>query len=163
MKKTGLIVGLFASLILLASCSTSKQARGYLADLNGTWVLQNVTTEGITGKVKVTVLNEANSNCFNGSVWEFNNNNNLGTYTISQSTDGCSPLSRYFRFSIYEPKDQPKMLQLKRLDSKRNEIDENSGGFRFYISELNKNAMTIKSAIDLSNKPAFIVYTFTKK
>ena len=162
MKKTSSVLCLLMSIIILASCSSSKQARNYSSTINGNWTLQSVSTEGISGKIKAQLFNEANSACFNGSSWKFNNDNNLGSYTINQNSNDCASSTRIIRWSIYEPAGQPKSLQFKRLDNKKNEIDENKGGFRFVIVEINKTAMTLRSELTFEGKPAAFVYNFTR-
>ena len=85
MKKANLIFNLLIIIYLLASCATSKEARTYKKTIDGNWQLQTVVTEGIMGKVKVQLFNEAEFNCFVGSSWSFNQNNSLGTYDISKN------------------------------------------------------------------------------
>jgi len=48
----------------LYSCSSSKEARGIKSNINGNWILQTVTADGITGIVKTKVFNEAEFGCF---------------------------------------------------------------------------------------------------
>ena len=162
MKKTSSILYLLMTILLLSSCATSKQARNYSSTINGNWTLQNVSTEGISGKIKAQLFNEASSTCFNGSSWKFNNDNNLGSYTISANGSDCAANTRLIRWSIYEPAGQPKSLQFKRLDDKKNEIDENKGGFRFTIVEIGKTSMILRSELTFEGKPAAFVYNFTR-
>lgn len=148
--------------ILLASCATSKQARQYTSTVNGNWQLQTVTTEGISGKVKIELFNEADFNCFVGSSWVFYSRNNLGSYAIQKNAGECAAIKREYRWSIYEAPGEPQMLQFKRLDSKLKEIDENGGGFRFSIEQLDGQVMRLKSKINFEGKPAAIVYNFIR-
>lgn len=148
--------------ILLASCATSKEARKDTSSLNGNWQLQTVTTEGISGKIKMELFNEADFNCFIGSSWEFKSRNNLGAYTIQKNAGECAAIRREFRWSVYEATGEPRKLQFKRLDSKLKEIDENGGGFRFVIEELNKEQLTLKSQINFEGKPAAVIYRFVR-
>jgi hypothetical protein len=145
----------------LVSCSMSKEARTYRNAIAGKWQLKTIVSEGISGSVKTVLFDEADFNCFIGSNWSFTNNNSLGSYTISASA-GCNPLKRDFRWSIFEAKDEPKLLQFKRLDSKLKEIDANSSGFRFTIVELTGTTMKLKSDITFEGKPAAFVYNFVR-
>ena len=145
----------------LASCSTSKEARNIRKDISGKWQLQTIVSEGISGKIKTVLFDEADFNCFIGSNWSFVNNNSLGSYAIAASA-GCNPVTRDFRWSVYEAKDEPKLLQFKRLDSKLKEVDANSGGFRFTIVELTSSQMKLKSDITFEGKPAAFVYNFVR-
>ncbi len=40
--------------LVFTSCSVSKQARTYENNINGTWQLQTVETEGIKGQIKAS-------------------------------------------------------------------------------------------------------------
>jgi hypothetical protein len=149
-------------ILLLSACSTSKEARSYKKKANGSWQLQTIVSEGITGKVKVQLFNEADFNCFVGSSWRFNSRNNLGTYTLAKNAGECAAIRREVRWSIYEAAGQPALFQFKRLDAKLKEIDENSGGFRFTIIQLDDKTMKLKSDIIFEGKPAAFVYNFIK-
>ncbi|MEO6538044.1 MAG: lipocalin family protein [Ferruginibacter sp.] len=162
MKRTSLLLTSFIFIILFTSCATSKEARNYKKSINGRWQLQTVVTEGITGKIKAKVFNEADFNCFVGSNWSFNQNNALGSYTIAKNGGECVAVKRDIRWSVYETKDQPTLLQFKRLDNKLKEIDENSGGFRFTIVKVDNVSMQLRSDITFEGKPASFIYNFVK-
>ncbi|MFT3909149.1 MAG: lipocalin family protein [Ferruginibacter sp.] len=162
MKKTAIILQLFFATILLASCSTSKEARSYKKTIDGSWQLKTVVTEGIMGKIKAEIFNEADFNCFIGSTWKFNSNNNLGSYTISKNEDACTGIKRDIRWSIYEPSGEDKQLQFKRLDTKLKEIDGSATGFRFKIIQMDANTMQLRSDFTFENKPASFVYNFVR-
>lgn len=161
MKKNYLLAPLLA-IILFASCATSKEARTYKSSINGNWQLQTVTTEGINGKIKMELFNEADFNCFIGSSWTFKSQNSLGKYAIQKNSGECAAITREFRWSIYEAPGEPKLFQFKRLDSKLKEIDENGGGFRFTIDQVGPQNMMLRSAITFEGKPASIVYNFIR-
>lgn len=163
MKKTPwILVQLMFVVMLLAACSTSKEARTYKKTINGNWQLQTVVSEGIMGKIKAQVFNEADFNCFVGSSWNFNSYNSLGSYTVAQNATECTAVKRNIRWSIYEADGQPKTFQFKRLDDKLKEIDENNGGFRFTIVQLDQHNMQLKSDIMFEGKPASFVYNFVR-
>jgi CRISPR/Cas system-associated endoribonuclease Cas2 len=161
MKKLCLLAGIVLSVLLLVSCATSKEARTYKKSINGNWQLQTVVSEGIAGKIKAEVFNEADFNCFVGSSWSFNQVNSLGSYTINQNGNECVAIKREFRWSIFEAEGQPKLFQFKRLDEKLKEIDE-GGGFRFTIVQLDNNTMQLKSDISFEGKPAAFIYNFVR-
>jgi hypothetical protein len=50
MKKICFVLSLFSLILLIGSCSSSKEARNYKKTVNGNWQLQTVVSEGITGK-----------------------------------------------------------------------------------------------------------------
>ncbi len=159
MKKTALLLTLIVC--LFTSCSSSKEARTYKKTINGNWQLQTVTTEGIMGKVKVLLFNEADFNCFIGSSWKFNDANSLGSYDISKNGTECDAVKRDIRWTIYEAPNEPKLLQFKRLDEKLKTMDDGAG-FRFTIVQLDNNKMQLRSNITFENKPATLVYNFVK-
>lgn len=152
----------FLLLMIVYSCSVSKEARGLKKQINGNWLLQTISTEGITGKVTATVFKEAPFNCFVGSSWNFISNNSMGSYNINASGKECSSVSRLIRWSIYEPKGVIKQFQFKRLDDKKNAMDTDEG-FRLEIAGLTDNTMQLKSHITFEGKPATYVYNFVKK
>ncbi len=158
-KISGLFV-LCAALFLFTACSVSKEARTMKSTINGTWTLQTVDVQGINAKFKATVFNEADYNCFIGSVWTFISNNSMGTYTLSAAA-GCPAITRNIRWSVYEPKGEEKRFQFKKLDEKKNPLDNNDG-FRLGVNAITDNSMQLTSAITFEGKPATIVYNFVK-
>ena len=161
MKKSSLAFNLILVIYLLASCSSSKEARTNKKLIDGNWQLQTIVTEGIMGKVKVQLFNEADFNCFIGSNWSFNNYNQLGTFNISKNANECVAVKRNIRWTIYEAKDEPKLVQFKRLDDKLNPMDDGAG-FRFTIIQLDKNNMQLKSSITFENKLVSLIYNFVR-
>jgi len=147
---------------LLTSCSASKEGRGIKKTINGNWVLQTITTEGITGVAKTKVFNEAEFGCFIGSEWNFISNNSMGSYTIVDTKKECPSIKRFIRWSVYEPKDLPKEFQFKRLDDKKDPMDDNNG-FRLKIAQLEKNEMRLRSEITVEGRPAAMIYNFVRK
>lgn len=149
----------FAS--VLASCSVSKEAKKMKNSIDGSWTVQTVTVEGITGTVNATVFNEASFKCFIGSTWTFESNNSTGFYGLQSNGAACPAVKRNIRWSIYEPKDAEKEFQFKRLDDKKNAMD-NGDGYRLQVSMLTETNMQLRSNISFEGKPAAIVYNFTK-
>ncbi|GAB2837939.1 hypothetical protein [Ferruginibacter profundus] len=147
---------------VLGSCSVSNEARGIKKNINGNWVLQTITTEGITGVAKTRIFNEADFGCFIGSEWNFLANNSTGSYTIVDTKKECPAIKRFIRWSVYEPKDLPKEFQFKRLDDKKNPMDDNAG-FRLKIAQLDAAQMKLRSEITFEGRPAAIIYNFVKK
>ncbi len=161
MKKLKYALSFFIGAMLLTSCGASRETIIFKKAIDGNWQLQTVNTDGISGKVNINLFNEADYNCFAGSAWNFNDRNSLGTYSISKNSNECAGVKRNIRWSIYEPKGEPKLLQFKRLDDKLNALD-NGDGYRFTIVKLDKTSMQLKSNISFENKPAFVIYNFVK-
>ena len=156
-----LLIMLLVIILIFVSCSSSKQARTYQKTIDGNWQLQTVVTEGIAGKIKIQLFNEADFNCFIGSNWNFNNYNNLGTYSIGSGTAECATIKRNIRWTVYEAPNEPKLFQFKRLTDKLKEVDDGAG-FRFNIVQLDANTMQLRSTITFEGKPASLIYNFVR-
>lgn len=150
------------AIIIFSSCSTSKEARSFKRDIKGDWVLQTVTAEGITGVVKTTIFNEADLGCFIGSEWNFIPNNSMGSYTLVDKSKSCTELKRLIRWSIYEPENAAKQFQFKRLDDKKNTMD-NGDGYRLTVVEVNDNNFKLRSDVNVDGKAGALIYNFVKK
>ena len=149
------------SIVVLASCSVSKEARSIRKSINGNWILQTVTLEGITGVTKTTVFNEADLSCFIGSEWNFISNNSMGSYNLIDKNKNCTPLKRFIRWSIYEPENAAKEFQFKRLDDKKNAMD-NGDGYRLTVMEHGDNNLKLRSSVSVDGKSGAIIYNFVK-
>jgi len=163
MKIFNTITTVLAVLFILAlsSCTVSKQASSMKQQINGRWMLQSITTEGISGKVTATLFNEASFNCFVGSSWNFVSNNSTGSYQINQSGTECYATNRHIRWSIYEPKGAIKEFQFKKLDA-NNKSSDNDEGYRMEVVQLNNTTMQLKSHITFEGKDAAYIYNFVK-
>ncbi|MFT3679945.1 MAG: lipocalin family protein [Ferruginibacter sp.] len=148
--------------VLFTACAGSKEARTMKSSINGTWTLETIAIEGDNSILNVKVFNEADNTCFIGSNWTFMGNNGTGTYTLPQGKGECNTLTRKIHWSIYEPKDEEKRFQFKRLDDKGKPLDDNNG-YRLTVRSLSDNDMKLVSQITYKNKPVSIVYNFVKK
>jgi hypothetical protein len=164
MKLKPAFCGIITALAIMAftSCSVSKEARSIKKSINGNWVLQTVTAEGITGVVKTTIFNEADLSCFIGSEWNFVSNNSMGSYNIVDKSKNCTPVKRLIRWSVYEPENAPKQFQFKRLDDKKNAMD-NGDGYRLTVVEHGENNLKLRSEIAVDGKAGAIIYNFVKQ
>ncbi|MBK8611304.1 MAG: hypothetical protein IPL84_15535 [Chitinophagaceae bacterium] len=158
---TGLIITVSIA-ITLCACSVSNEARGMKREINGSWVLQTIVTEGITGIAKTTIFNEAEFGCFIGSEWNFINNNSMGSYELVDRSIGCVPLTRLIRWTIYEPDGLDKEFQFKRLDDRKNAMD-NGDGYRLKITQLENGNMKLRSELVFDGHPGAVIYNFVKK
>ncbi len=148
-------------IIVLGSCSGSKEARTIKKSINGNWVLQTVTVEGIAGVVKTTVFNEADLSCFIGSEWNFISNNSMGSYALVDKSKNCAQVKRFIRWSIYEPENAAKEFQFKRLDDKKNAMD-NGNGYRLTVIEHGDTNLKLRSDLVFEGKKSAIIYNFVK-
>ena len=155
----GVIVVLLS---FLTACSVSKEGRSMKKTINGDWTLQTINVEGINSKFTAKVFNEADFNCFIGSNWNFISNNSMGSYTLAVNSTSCPAVTRLIRWSVYEPKDAEREFQFKRLDDKKDPMDDNNG-YRLSVTSLSDDAMQLKSSISFEGKPGSIIYNFVKK
>lgn len=160
-KKASHWIGLIVMIFLFTGCATSKQARSIKHTINGTWELQTINFQGMGGKVKAYVFNEADVNCFIGSTWNFIANNSMGTYELAFS-QSCPAVKRNIRWSVYEAENEAKQLQFKRLDNGKKSMDDKDG-FRLSVTAITETTMQLISAVDFEGKQVAIVYNFVKK
>ncbi len=164
MKLRSVVCSMITAFLIIAfsACSVSKEARTMKKTINGDWILQTIITEGITGVAKTKVFNEAEFSCFIGSEWNFISNNSMGSYSIVDKSKDCTPLKRFIRWSIYEPKDLPKEFQFKRLDDSKNAMD-NGDGYRLTVTEISQNQFKLRSDIAFGGSAGAIIYNFVRK
>ncbi len=162
MNRFKLLAILSLFIVAASSCSMSKEARTYRNQVNGNWQLQTVVSEGIVGSVKVQLLNEAPLSCFVGSQWNFENKTSLGYYSIAQNAGECVAIKRNIRWSIYEAKDEPKLLQFKKVDDRYKAIEEGQAGYRFTILDLQKNSMKLRNDVQFEGKTVSFIFNFVR-
>lgn len=162
MNKLRLLLSALAIIIIATSCSTSKQARAYRSSVDGNWQLQTITTEGIVGKVKSQILDEASLDCFIGTNWRFNRANSLGSYEITKNAGECAAIKRSFRWSITDENGVPKLLQFKKVDNRFRDIEDGKVGYRFTILNIEEKTMQIKNDVTFEGRPASFIYNFIK-
>lgn len=151
-----------AIVMLITSCSVSKDARGKRNLLSGTWTLNDISYENASGNFKSVLFNDADDICFEGSEWFFRDNNSTGHYTIAPSTL-CNGGDRFIRWSVVEREENyTSQLQFKMIDEKNKDISGGLG-YRLNISNLTANEMTLKSNATVDGKVVNVVYSFTKK
>ena len=158
------IFSIVAGTIIIASCSSSKKsiATAKRDDVKGTWVLDNITYNGLPQgqKVKLTLLDEGDENCLKGSTWVFPNNGN-GSYTISQNATGCTAGERNIVWS-YRLENGQTILQYKRLPGgvKAKDISE---GYKFNIVSATDANLSLRSNVAFEGNTISINYSFSKK
>ena len=159
MKRILVIAAILCSaIIMLQSCSATKTAstikRG---NVTGTWVLSNVSYEGVPAIAVRSFLGEASASCFNGSTWSLTNSGN-GSYILSGGAEGCVAKTQSIFWSA-SPADQT--FQFKKLEDgdKAKNVDQ---GYRLVLSSANGDSMVLKSPIEYGNSTAYVVLNFTK-
>lgn len=141
------------------SCGASKTVRESKKTIKGNWTLNSITTSAI-GDIKVSLLNDANKNCFENSTWQFIPNNNTGTYTLSGV--GCDQDQRYFVFTIDEIDETSGLYNflLKPTDRKGKSVTND--GFRLQLTSLSETNMQWQQIANLDGKPITITMNFKK-
>ena len=150
------------AILLFTSCSVTKEARSMKKNINGNWILETATVEGIAGVLKTRVFNEADLACFIGSEWNFVSNNSMGSYTLVDKSKSCTQVKRLIRWSIYEPENAAKEFQFKRLDDKKNAMDDGNG-YRLTVIESGDNNLKLRSDLVFDGRAGALIYNFVKK
>ena len=159
------ILPILAGTIILASCSSSKKsiATANRDDVKGTWLLDNISYDGLPQgqKVKLTLLDEGDENCLKGSTWVFPNNGN-GSYSIAQNeANDCPPGERNIVWS-YRQENGQTILQYKRLPGgvKAKNITD---GYKFNIVSATDANLSLRSNVMFEGSTISINYSFSKK
>ncbi|RYG47969.1 MAG: hypothetical protein EOO01_14135 [Chitinophagaceae bacterium] len=156
------IAPFLAGALLAASCSSSKNAVSVpdRESVKGTWVLNTVSYQGLSGAKITTLLDEGSENCVKGSTWILPNNG-YGSYTINSSASACTPGQRNIVWSYQKSGDQA-TFQYKRLEGgvKAKDIAD---GYRFKILSVDASSMNLQSEVNFEGKPVYINYSFSKQ
>jgi hypothetical protein len=142
--------------IVLFSCGASKNVRTQQKVIKGNWELTDIVYSK-TGEYNVTLFNDANKECLEGSSWKFVPNNNTGTYTISDAN--CIEGAREFVFVIEETDVNTGYYDF--LLKPKN--DESNIGFRLDLIQLTDYTMVWQQNIMVDGSPFLIKMNFTKQ
>lgn len=146
------------SLILVSCGGLSKENKSSRSNLDGTWMLQDVTY-GSEGYFKSVLFNDVDAKCFKGSEWFFRSNNSTGSYTINDTN--CSTGTRNIRWSITDTDGTPSQFQFKFVDEKKKDLN-NGMGYVFRIVSMSPSTMTLASSVSVDGKPVELIYNFNK-
>ena len=156
------VLPIVAVTLVLASCSGPKVATVTHADMQGNWILNNITYDGLGSgdNVKMTLLDEGSDACLIGSAWNLPFNG-YGSYTLSSTAAGCPTGMRKIVWSYQKSGDQP-YFQFKRLEEgvKAKNVQD---GYRFKVVEVTKTSMSLQSEVAFEGKSVFINYSFAKQ
>jgi hypothetical protein len=81
---------------------------------------------------------------------------------LVDKSKNCTELKRLIRWAIYEPENAAKQFQFKRLDDKKNVMD-NGDGYRLTVVEVNDNNFKLRSDVNVDGKAGALIYNFVKK
>lgn len=161
LKKTLIMKKIILLLLTIGfmSCGTSKTVRVSKKVIKGDWTLSTITYSQ-PGKYNVTLLNDTNKDCFEGSTWQFVPNNNTGSYNINDSS--CSTGLRSFVFTIQEVDAATGLYDflLKPTDEKHK--SETNQGFRLSLTSLSDTYMQWQQTVSVDGKPFTITMNFNK-
>ena len=158
MKK---IIFILTTALLIISCGPTKVATEARKTFKGDWTLNSITYPNSQGTFNVTLFNDANAGCFEGSTWSFVSNNNTGTYTTSGMD--CTAGERYFVWSVDDQNSSAGTFDflLKPTDNKWNSTTGNQG-FRLNLVSLTETSMIWQQTVTLEGSPFVIRMNFTK-
>ena len=156
MKKSVPFLFLFATILFITSCSSTKNATDLKAtngNLAGTWTVSDITVD-VPADFQVTnVFDEAPYSDFKGSTWDLVRNGK-GSFTLTNGT----------KEDIYwstKGSGENAQFQFKKLNGeKARNVDE---GYTLQIQNITSDSFVAKSPVDLGNgNTGYITYTFTK-
>ncbi|MES2456221.1 MAG: lipocalin family protein [Bacteroidota bacterium] len=159
MKRIFLIAAILcSSLMVLQSCSPKGAAGTSVkrGDVTGTWVLNDITYEGISEARVKTLFDEGAPACFKGSTWKLTNSGN-GSYSLAGG-GACAAKTQTIFWSA-SPADQT--FQFKKLFEGDKAKNVNSG-YRSVLASADGDNMVIKSPVENGSTPSYVVLTFVK-
>lgn len=155
-----ILLGLFLALGI-QSCSTTRGVRDQRGLIDGSWTLTDISYADNQGAFKATLFNDADAICFEGSQWQFLENNSTGKYTITPGSL-CTGGDRYIRWSVLQrPENYNSLLQFKFTDARHKDIGGGIG-YSLTIETLTATEMQLKSNVQVNGEPLSIIYQFSK-
>lgn len=163
MRKFSFAALLMAIVAVFASSCSPKQ--GVTQDITkssvkGNWVLTDVKYEGIPDNAKVTVFDEASAKCFIGSQWTLPDNWAGGSYALSSTDNGCSPVTQKIAWTLTKSNGVT-LFGFKKLFSgdKAKNVTE---GYRMEVTGAG-SIMTWRANVNFEGNNAAIIYTLQRK
>ena len=155
---------IFCSLLLfgiLTSCSsTSKMTADSEKLMRGDWTITDVSVDGIDeSAVNITVFDEADSDCFEGSAWHFVQNNATGNYTLNGGGD-CPGGTVKIKWFVSEDNGQM-YFNFKKIyegEKPKNVVD----GYKLRVTSNTGSTFILSQDLMFEGKPISVFYTFQK-
>ncbi len=162
-NKFKLFVNILLALIIFSACSSVKNTTQTASknDVQGTWLLNNVTYESAANeRVKINLFDDADITCFSSSNWVLPHNG-YGSYTITQNGAGCNSGPRNIIWSL-ENDNGESVFQFKRLTEgeKAKNISE---GYKLKIISATNDNLSMQSQIDIAGGTLLLTYNFTRQ
>ena len=150
---------LCSSLMVLQSCSsTQNTASSSLkrGKVTGTWVLNDITFDGIPAIAVRSLFDEASYKCFIGSTWNLTNSGN-GTYILPGGNE-CAATTQSIFWSVSTADETFQFKKIYEGDKAKNV----TSGYRLILSSTTGDNLVLRSPIEYGNKTAYIVMNFSK-
>ena len=156
MKKSVQLLFLFATILFITSCSSTKNATDLKAtngNLAGNWTVSDISVDVPADFHVTNVFDEAPYEDFKGSTCNLVRNGK-GSFTLTNGT----------KEDIYwstNGSGENAQFQFKKLNGeKARNVDE---GYKLQIQNISSNSFVARSPVDLGNdNTGYITYTFTK-
>lgn len=153
------IILLALIMVTAVSCGPSKVVTGSYKAMKGYWSLDNVSHDG-DGQFNISLLNDATSDCFEGSTWRFISNNNTGIYSIDGA--GCSTGDRHFVFTVQEIDRSTGLYDFLLKPTNEKKKSETNVGYRLRLSQLDENTMQWQQSVRVDGETLTIFMNFSK-
>lgn len=151
---------LCSSLMILQSCSSTKSTTAGASlrrgNVSGTWVLNDISFEGVPAANVKSLFSEASYKCFIGSTWTLTNSGN-GSYLLPGTTD-CPTRTQSIFWSVSTADETFQFKKLYEGDKAKNVTE----GYRLILSSATGDNLVLKSPVEYGSSPANIVLNFTK-
>lgn len=146
--------------ILFISCNSSKVVADSEKLMRGNWTVSDVSVDGINQSyVDVTVFDEANSKCFEGSNWYLVQNNASGNYTLNGGGD-CPSVTTKVKWFVTDENGQM-YFNFKKVyegEKPKNVVD----GYKMRVASNTGSTIVLVQDLMFEGKPISVNYTFQK-
>lgn len=146
--------------LLATSCTNTKVVADNEKLMRGDWTITNVSVDGIKQSyVDVTVFDEANSKCYEGSTWHFVQNNATGNYTFNAG-GGCPSGTTKIKWFVTEENGQM-YFNFKKVyegEKPKNVVD----GYKMRVASNTGSSIVLVQDLMFEGKPISVSYTFQK-
>jgi hypothetical protein len=161
MKRILVIAALLcSSLMILQSCSGTKSttagANLRRGNVTGTWVLNDITFEGVPAANVKSLFSEASYKCFIGSTWSLTNSGN-GSYLLPGTAE-CPTRTQTIFWSVSTADETFQFKKLYEGDKAKNVTE----GYRLILSSATGDNLVLKSPVEYGSGAAYIVLNFSK-
>lgn len=151
---------LFSSMMVLQSCSTTQKSSASTnlkrGKVTGTWVLNNITFEGVPAIAVRSLFDEASYKCFIGSTWTLTNSGN-GSYMLPGGNE-CAAKTQSIFWSVSTTDETFQFKKIYEGDKAKNV----TSGYRLILSSTTGDQLVLKSPIEYGNTTAYIVLNYVK-